>query len=624
MLAILLLAALPAFAQSDLESLLGKTLLDPNQPLLDVQVYTATKIPVVPTFQTRQQWETYASRLRQKVLDEIVYRGEARPWRSAKTRVEIRPPFHEGNGYRVRHLLFETIPGLWVPGLIYEPEKVSGRVPVVLNVNGHEGNGTATPYIQARCINLAKKGLIAVNPEWLGRGQLRVPGMDHSRMPQLDLTGTSGLALFYLSLKRSLDAALSLPHADASRVAVTGLSGGGWQTIILSSLDTRVAVANPVAGYSSYVTRAQWPELDLGDSEQTPSDLASVADYAHLTALMAPRGLQVANNAKDNCCFRAEYATAPLIQIATPVYRLYNALDRVRYHTNHGNGHNYDEDNREAFYRLLRDHFRLKIDVTDVNVESEIRQDTQLRPDLPADNLDFHQIALRLSQGLPRNPAPGRAKLAELVRYQPLAVEAFRAGDGQQGAVKATYWKLNMGRAWNVPVTELEPAGAKATVLMVADAGRAKQAASIRQLIEAGTRVVAMDPFYFGESKIAKRDYLFALLLAGIGDRPLGLQASQVAAAARWLERDRKLGAVRVHAAGPRSSLFALVAGAIETQSISGLSLQGALGSLREVLERDWTVNQYPEMFCFGLLEHFDVPHIEALVAPRPVLKSGS
>jgi len=37
------------------------------------------------------------------------------------------------------------------------------------------------------------------------------------------------------------------------------------------------------------------------------------------------------------------------------------------------------------------------------------------------------------------------------------------------------------------------------------------------------------------------------------------------------------------------------------------------------VIEQDWSVNQKPELFCFGLLEDFDVKHLAALVAPRPV-----
>src|SRR5258708_11258230 len=99
---------------------------------------------------------------------------------------------------------------------------------------------TLFPYttLFRSCINLAKRGMIALNPEWFGRGQLNTNGFAHGRLNQLDLLGTSGVSVFYLSLKRSLDLLLSHEHADTQRVAVTGLSGGGWQTIFLSSLDS--------------------------------------------------------------------------------------------------------------------------------------------------------------------------------------------------------------------------------------------------------------------------------------------------------------------------------------------------------------------------------------------------
>jgi hypothetical protein len=61
------------------------------------------------------------------------------------------------------------------------------------------------------------------------------------------------------------------------------------------------------------------------------------------------------------------------------------------------------------------------------------------------------------------------------------------------------------------------------------------------------------------------------------------------------------------------------VAAALEPDSISGVELRGSLGSLKEILEQDLSVGQEPELFCFGLLEAFDVKHLAALVAPRPV-----
>ena len=77
---------------------------------------------------------------------------------------------------------------------------------------------------QIRCINQAKRGMLALNVGWLGMGQLRTSGFNHSRMNQLDLCGTSGVAPFYLMMSRALDLLIALENTDPKRVAVTGLS----------------------------------------------------------------------------------------------------------------------------------------------------------------------------------------------------------------------------------------------------------------------------------------------------------------------------------------------------------------------------------------------------------------
>ena len=43
------------------------------------------------------------------------------------------------------------------------------------------------------------------------------------------------------------------------------------------------------------------------------------------------------------------------------------------------------------------------------------------------------------------------------------------------------------------------------------------------------------------------------------------------------------------------------------------------MGSLKEIIDANRVVSATPELFCFGLLERFDVADIAALVAPRPV-----
>jgi len=128
-----------------------------------------------------------------------------------------------------------------------------------------------------------------------------------------------------------------------------------------------------------------------------------------------------------------------------------------------------------------------------------------------------------------------------------------------------------------------------------------------------------MDPFYFGESALGERDFLFGLLVSALGERPLGVQASQVAASARWLAA-RHGSPVAIAARGPRTSLIALVAAALEPDAISGVELTGGWRTLREVLTRNISAEEMPEMFAFGLLAEFDVPQMERLVQPRPVV----
>ncbi len=633
--------AVPPGDGNGVRDLLATEIVGSTLPFWEVQHYCEAHVVRMPTPRSEGEWAEIAARLRQEVLDKVVFRGEAAAWRQAVRGVEWLDTIPGGPGYRIRKLRYEAIPGLWIPALLYEPESLSGKVPAVLNVNGHVGApGKAVPYKQLRCINLAKRGMLALNVEWVGMGQLGTEGFVLYRMNQLDLCGTSALAIHYLYLERALDLLLGHPNADPARVAVAGLSGGGWQTIFISALDPRVTLANPVAGYSSFRTRAIYTS-DLGDSEQTPNDMGAVADYTHLTALRAPRPTLITVNAKDDCCFAAGHALQPLLRAAWPVYRLYGREEALSYHVNQEPGtHNFDQDNREAFYRFLGRHFYPGdggFETREIPSEGEVKTREELDVPIPAGMPDFHTLALGLSRSLPRDaalpsdPAAAgpwqsrrRALLRELVRAHDFDVGAVPVETREQAGTLARCWRLRMDEDWTVPAVELVRGSPRRTAVLVADGGRASAAGTAERLLAEGERVLALDPFYFGESKISERDCLYALLVAAVGDRPLGLQASQVAAAARWVCAKDGCGPVHLVAVGPRSSTFALVAAALEPDAIGAVDLHEPLGSLKQLLEENRTVEHAPELFCFGLLEAFDIRDIAALVAPRPVRLHGA
>jgi len=599
-----------------IERALAQEIIGPDLALEEVRVFNETRVPDMPSVRSAAEWKAKAREYRRNVLNKVVFRGEAAKWRDTPLQVEWSAVIEGLPGYRIRKLRFEAVPGWWIPALLYEPTKLSGKRPVVLNVNGHDGKGKAADYKQIRCINQAKRGMIALNVEWIGMGQF-ASRMSHYQMNQMDLCGTAGIAPFFLNMSKGLDVLLSHPNADPKRVAVAGLSGGGWQTIFISSLDERVTLANPVAGYSSFKTRARHG-MDLGDSEQTPNDLALYADYTHLTALLANRAALLTYNAKDNCCFTAGHALPPLLAAAQPIFRLLGRGEFLRSHINHDPGsHNFELDNRQQLYRFIGDVFYQgqEYDWQEIPSADEVKTYDELLVDLPEENGGFNSIALGLMETLPK-PFEGdkRRRLLEVVSAKNYTAKAKRV----RGEGAMVHFQFQVGDDWTLPGTVFTPDAPMATTLLIADAGRKAQAERVESLLAKGRRVVAFDPFFFGESKIKSRDFLHVILMHAAGERALGVQASQISAVAEWAKKQYKQP-VELMSAGPRLSVAARLA-AVQSNAISALKLHDPMKSLKEVILENKGANHMPEMMCFGLLESFDLPQIEALIAPRPLV----
>src|SRR5258705_227452 len=81
---------------------------------------------------------------------------------------------------------------------------------------------------------------------------------------------------------RVIDFLQSLPDVDAERIAVTGASGGGTQTFLVSAVDPRVKVAAPVNMISAI--------MQGGACESAPG-LRLGTFNVEIGALMAPRPL---------------------------------------------------------------------------------------------------------------------------------------------------------------------------------------------------------------------------------------------------------------------------------------------------------------------------------------------
>lgn len=609
-------------AQDELEEALRQPLLQPEEAAEQHKAFVLSRITKLKLSESSDAWQQQAERLRRRLLDEVVFRGVPSEWRDAKPAVVWDEVIETEHGYRIRKLRFEALPGLWIPALLYEPSELDGVVPAVLNVNGHEKIGKSAEYKQLRCINLAKRGCLAMNLEWIGMGQLRTAGLSHNHLAKLDVCGRSGLSVFFLAMQRGLDVLLAHEHTDLERTAVTGLSGGGWQTIMLSSLDTRVRLAVPVAGHSALAQRVANTN-SIGDLEQNPCDLASIADYVHLNAIMVPRPMLLIYNTHDSCCFVAHTVKPNTYEPVKPFYEQAGVADRLSYYENDVPGnHNYERDNREQLYRFLNVHF-FDVDeqADEIASADEVRTHEELLVPLPDDNGDFHTLAKSLVGDLPKRDNGSleerRQRLQQILRYHPqeLSADLF-TGPKELAGLTIRHLRLEANGEWVVPAMVVESETVERNMVVLADEGFASQAARIRELAESGARVLAVDPILIGQATPPGKLYQNAMLIATVGDRPLGIQAGQVAAAAQYFARVFVAEEVDIDAHGARSSLIARCAAAIDGgETIRGVETTGEADSLKEYLLPSASYDKTPEVYCFGLLEHFDVPQLKELGA---------
>jgi dienelactone hydrolase len=222
----------------------------------------------------------------------------------------------------VRHkVILRTTANSLMPTYLLIPKNAPAPMPCVLALHGHgygvrdivgirqDNTDRDAPegYHDDFGVQLAKHGFVVIAPEISCFGertsnyehleQRRRPTTCHNVNTYAMMLGGSVAGLRVWDGMRALEYLESIPQADAKRIGVMGISGGGMHAFFSACLDQRIKAA-VISGYF-----CDWRHSILAVNHCTCNfvpGLLKLGELSDLAALIAPRPLLVENGTKDD------------------------------------------------------------------------------------------------------------------------------------------------------------------------------------------------------------------------------------------------------------------------------------------------------------------------------------
>lgn len=302
---------------------------------------TDTHLPL-PSFSSRESWEQRKAFLRRQIL---IAAGLSPMPEKTPLHAQIFGKVEE-KGYSIEKVLIETLPGFFLGGNLYRPRDGRGKHPGVLNPQGHWPYGRLEnePLYSGPSlgISLARQGYVVFAYDMVGyTDTIQIPHRFGSAEMRLWSFGPLGIQLW--DSIRALDFLASLDEVDANRLGITGASGGGTQTFLLTAVDDRVQFASPVNMVSAI--------MQGGDLCENAPGLRLNTSNVEIAAMFAPRPMLLVS-ATGDWTHNVPKEEFPAIK---RIYDLYGKGDQVDV-VQIDEQHNFNRLSREAVYRFFAKH----------------------------------------------------------------------------------------------------------------------------------------------------------------------------------------------------------------------------------------------------------------------------
>ncbi len=573
-------------------------------------------------------------------------------------------------GYRIEKIIYESMPGFYVTGCLFIPDKIKGKVPAVLNVIGHEQESYHAALDQVINQNLVKKGMIVFTIDPLGQGEhvqyfdpkinfssIGYSVIEHCYFGNICfLTGSSGAKYFIWDAIRAIDYLVSLKEVDPERIGMTGFSGGGTVTSYVAAFDSRVKVAVPCSWSTS--ARRVLETKGTQDAETVFIDgVKKGITFEDLIEVRAPKPLLMTSVSRD------EYLTLQgaleAFKEAKKTYEAFGRADNLQIVADDSK-HWLTPKIRLAIYTFFMKHFGISGDPSEVEVEILSDKELMVTPtgqiatSFGGDMI--FDVNKREAAKLIENLEKSRKEIAHrlsTVKTKAIGIsgyvepccdhgEPFINGRYQRDGYTVTKYAVQGEGAYAIPILLFVP-GDNVTkhnaIVYLHPAGKvteAKPGGEIEKLVKKGYIVASTDVLGVGETRnTATRGLADGYTGVLIGRSIVGIQAGDIVRVVSYLKSRADIDSLKVGAVGINEMCIPLIHAAAFDPSIRTIALVGSLISYRSiVMNRIYkiglTVNEggdywHPQEVDFswgiaGVLKDYDLPDLIGCIAPRKVV----
>jgi cephalosporin-C deacetylase-like acetyl esterase len=273
----------------------------------------------------------------------------------------------EKQGFRVEHIIFESVPGFYVTSSLFLPADVKRktRLPVVIYCSGHSAESYRSAAYQLVILNLVRKGFAVFAFDPVGQGErleyydpetgksaIGGPTSEHSYPGgQAFLTGNSQAKIMIWDGIRSVDYLLTRSDIDPERIGITGRSGGGTQSAYIAAFDERIRAAAPENYITTYerLLQTRGPQ----DAEQNLTGFISRGlDHADFLIVRAPKPAMMITTTNDMFSIQGAMETEREVAAVYSKSGFPENFSRVEDDA----GHASTRRNRESLYSFFQKH----------------------------------------------------------------------------------------------------------------------------------------------------------------------------------------------------------------------------------------------------------------------------